>query len=253
MLNQIDAYQARINEYSPFGPELLSEVMAYYRVGLTFTSNALEGFSYTKSETKVLIEDGLTVGGKPLRDALAVTGHAKAHDHMFDLMYTRELLCADILSMHHFLDGCLENDVAGTFRDIPVFISGSHYPCTKAELVPAAMEGLEALLAQERPHLHPVEFAVQLHKRLVFIHPFAEGNGRVARLIMNTALIQDRYLPIIVPPELRADYLSCLERAHPNDAEYMAFMYQCEIETQREMLRLLHDNEPAILAAAVPL
>ena len=77
-----------------------------------------------------------------------------------------------------------------------------------------------------------------LHKRFVFIHPFKDGNGRVARLLMNLALIQDRYLPAIVPPILRGDYVSLLERAHRDDREFVEFIAEREYECQKEMLRL---------------
>ena len=87
MLEKIDDYKKKLDMFRPLGEELLPEIKAYYRVGLAYSSTALEGFSYTESETKILLEEGLTVGGKPLRDALAITGHAKAYDAMFSLLH----------------------------------------------------------------------------------------------------------------------------------------------------------------------
>ena len=83
-------------------------------------------------------------------------------------------------------------------------------------------------------------FAALVHKKFVFIHPFKDGNGRVARLLMNTALIQDGYLPALIPPILRTEYISLLEKAHKDDRSFIDFIVEREIETQKDFLRLLH-------------
>ncbi len=80
---------------------------------------------------------------------------------------------------------------------------------------------------------HPVEFAAVLHKKFVFIHPFKDGNGRVARLLMNTALIQDGYLPALIPPILRSEYIALLEKAHEDDSPFINFIIERELESQR--------------------
>ena len=90
-INKLDLYQNIINELRPFEGEMLNQVKEFYRVGLTWTSNALEGNSLTESETKVLIEDGLTVGGIPLRDMFEAVDHAKAYDYMFTLLGNKEI------------------------------------------------------------------------------------------------------------------------------------------------------------------
>lgn len=239
-LQKLDALQAEISEYRPFGPELIDQIRKYYRVGLVYTSNALEGYTYTESETKVLLEDGLTAGGKPLRDTFAVIGHAKAYDHMFTLLQARGVTEKDILHYHALLEGSLENEAqAGHYRTKQSFISGSKYPLTRPEDIPAAMDGFFQFIDTRKDEMHPVEFAARAHKELVFIHPFADGNGRVSRLVMNTLLIQRGYLPAIIPPVLRSEYIALLEKAHENDAEFTAFIIDREIETQKEMLRLL--------------
>ncbi|WP_328812056.1 Fic family protein [Paradesulfitobacterium ferrireducens] len=94
----LDLYQAQINERRPFQGELLKQLKAYYRIGLTWSSNALEGNTLTESETKVLLEDGLTVGGKPLRYTFEALGHAKAYDFMFTLLKR-------FVFIHPFQDG----------------------------------------------------------------------------------------------------------------------------------------------------
>ena len=99
-LKKLDLYQNVIDKLRPFEGEMLKQVMDFYRVGLTWTSNALEGNSLTESETKILIEEGLTVGGKPLRDIFEAIGHAKAYDYMFKLVKCKKIDEENILHLH---------------------------------------------------------------------------------------------------------------------------------------------------------
>jgi len=245
VLTSIDSYQNQINEHRPFNSSLLPQVKAYYRVGLTYTSNAIEGFSYTESETKVLLEDGLTVGGKPLRDALAAVGHATAYDYMFTLLHNHSITNHDILTMHSMLEGSLSSGKAGCYREKPVFVTGSQHSFPRPEELHVKMNEFENWMRTERDKLHPVEYAVLIHKHLVFIHPFEDGNGRISRLAMNAALIQCGYLPISVPPVLRAEYIASLEIAHRDDASFKKIMYRQEIEAQKAFLRFINNAEPA--------
>jgi Fic family protein len=239
-LKKVDLYQYTINELRPFEGELLKQIKDFYRIGLTWTSNALEGNSLTESETKVLIEDGLTVGGKPLRDMFEAVGHAKAYDYMFTLLENNDIKEMDILYLHKLFYQNIEEDFAGKYRDIPVFISGSNYPVTKVEDIQNEIKKLCKWIKKDRKKYHPVEFAALLHKKFVFIHPYKDGNGRVARLLMNTALIQDGYLPAIIPPILRSEYISFLEKAHEDDRAFINFIVERELESQKDFLRLLH-------------
>lgn len=245
MLEKIDDYKKKLDEFRPLGEELLPEIKAYYRVGLTYSSTALEGFSYTESETKILLEEGLTVGGKPLRDALAITGHAKAYDAMFSLLHEHILTNENILEMHALLDGGLESGSAGIYRKKQVFVTGTPFVFPKADTVPGLMEEFEYWMKEHRAKLHPIEFAARVHLKLVSIHPFEDGNGRIARLVMNTLLLQEGYLPLIIPPLLRSEYITVIRKAQVSrlDGDYLHFMYRREIETQREMLRLLEGDE----------
>lgn len=98
--NTIDLYKKEIDKYRPFEGDMLEQIKAYYKIGLTWSSNALEGNTYTESETKVLLEDGLTVGGKPLRETFEVLGHGKAYDFMFTLIKRKEITEEHVLTMH---------------------------------------------------------------------------------------------------------------------------------------------------------
>ncbi|NLY47226.1 MAG: Fic family protein [Tissierella sp.] len=245
-LERLELYQNTINELRPFEGEMLKQIKDYYRVGLTWTSNALEGNSLTESETKVLIEDGLTIGNRPLRDMFEAIDHAKSYDYMFTLLGNKKITEKDILHLHKLFYHNIDEDFAGRYRDIPVFISGSNYPVTKKENIQSEINDLCEWIKTERKQYHPVEFAALLHKKFVFIHPFKDGNGRVARLLMNTVLIQDGYLPALIPPILRSEYISLLEKAHEDDSPFIDFIVERELESQKDFLRLLHISLPRL-------
>jgi Fic family protein len=238
-LHKADLYKQAIDEHRPFEGHMLKELQAYYRIDLTWSSNAIEGNTLTLSETKVVLEDGLTVGGKPIKDYYEATGHAKAYDYMFRLIKSRSITEADIKELHRLFYMQIGADSAGHYRTKPVLITGSEYPVSQTPSIQKDMDSLAGWIAGSRDRYHPIEFAALLHKNFVFIHPFIDGNGRVARLLMNTALLQDRYLPAIIPPVLRNEYVAVLEKAHTNDAPFKDFICERIIETEKDYARLL--------------
>lgn len=238
LLARIDENRAKIDAYRPMQEPLLSELRAYYRIGLTWSSNALEGSSLTESETKVVLEDGLTVAGKPLREYYEATGHADAYDFMWTLLNPSEPITeADILKLHRLFYRQVDEQQAGAYRNQRVFITGSHYATPAPEKVP----GLMAEFVQWLNHcsLHPVAYAAEAHWRFVFIHPFVDGNGRVARLLMNLCLLRNGYTLAIVPPVLRMEYIQLLERAHRDQNAFEDFIAERVLETQKDILRML--------------
>ena len=246
LIEKIDRYKNAIDELRPFEGHLLNEIKGYYRIGLTWSSNAIEGNTLTESETKVLLEDGLTIGGKPLRDTFEALGHAKAYDFMFTLLGSRQITEIDALTMHHMFYKDIDPIFAGQYRTKPVIITGSKYAVCKVDRIEAEMKKLFQWAASDRDKYHPVEFAAQLHKRFVFIHPFIDGNGRISRLLMNTALIQDGYILSIIPPVLRQEYINLLEHAHKDDRPFIDFIAERVLESEKEIMRLLHIPFPKL-------
>lgn len=244
LYNRIDAYKAQIDAVRPFEQPMLAQLRAYYRIGMTWSSNALEGNTLTESETKVLLEDGLTVGGKPLRDTFEALGHAQAYDFMFSLLGSHDITEMDMQTMHRMFYSDIDAETAGVYRNIPVFITGSAYPVCAPARIQEEITTLFAWAHAHRGDYHPVEFAAELHKRFVFIHPFIDGNGRIARLLMNTALIQEGYMLAIIPPVLRHEYIALLERAHTDSRDFTTFIAERVLESEKEIIRLLHIPRP---------
>lgn len=245
---RLDANKAAIDRIRPFEGETLRQLREYYRIGLTYTSNALEGNSLTEIETKVLLEDGLTVGGKPLRDTFEAVGHAAAYDYMFGLLGERRITVEDIRTLHRLFFKSIDEERAGVWRDINIIVTGSEYEFPSPDELPGHIDSLGEWIEGERDAMHPVRFAAMLHLKFVTIHPFVDGNGRVARLLLNTALIQDGYMLAVVPPILRTDYLSAVRRyQQKGDVElFCDFVAERVLESEKEIVRLLKIPLPKV-------
>jgi len=238
LFKEIDLLQKEINQYRPLDHNLIKQIKEYYRIGLTYTSNALEGNSITETETKIILEEGLTVGGKALVDHLEVIGHSDALSFMYECVKTKNITEDDIKKLHKLFYYRINENQAGVYRNNKVFITGSKYPLPDPEVLPKLMHDLIPHLEKLKITKHPVEFAALTHKEFVFIHPFIDGNGRVARLLMNLALLQCGYNIAIIPPILRSEYIRTLEKAHTDDSNFIEFIAQVVRETQKDYLRL---------------
>ena len=238
ILSKVDEAQEKINALRPFSNEMNHQIKEYFRIGLTYSSNALEGNSLTISETKVVIEDGLTIAGKPLRDHYEATGHSDAFDHMYALATGKTITEDDIKKLHALFYHRINEEDAGVYRKVQAIITGSQYPLPTPEALPGMMQKFIKDLPGLKKANHPVVYAAKLHKDFVFIHPFVDGNGRVARLLMNLALMQAGYIIAVIPPLKRSEYISALEKAHKNDADFIKLIASCVYETQKDLLRM---------------
>jgi Fic family protein len=238
LLKEIDALQREVNSLRPFSSKNLKTLKEYFRVGLTYSSNALEGNSLTESETKVLLEEGISIGGKPLRDHYEAIGHAESFDKIFSIYQSKDITESIIKDLHFLFYNRIDREESGKYRSIKVYLTGSKYPLPGPEKVSSQMKSLIRKIKGLRKELHPIHFAARLHKDFVFIHPFIDGNGRLARLLMNLSLIQDGYLLAVIPPIYRPRYIAYLEEAHENDLNFMNFIGEVLRETQKDYLRI---------------
>lgn len=203
-----------LDGFRPLPPALTRNLNDWFRVELTYTSNAIEGNTLTRRETAVVIEKGLTVGGKTLKEHLEATNHAHALDFVHSLIKKKpsQLSTRDVLDIHDMILKGIDDDNAGHYRSLPVRISGSLVVLPNPRKVPDLMDDFLSWLTG-KPDLHPVAFAGEAHYRLVSIHPFVDGNGRTARLLMNLLLMMAGYPPAIIRKRDRLTYLSALEKA----------------------------------------
>lgn len=243
LLQKADSYKEKISSARPLEKEELKSLDNYFRIGFTYSSNALEGNTLTISETKILLEDGITVGGKPLKDCYEAVGHGDAYNFMLDLARQRDMTITEdsIKKLHQLFYQKLDAEKAGRYRMTQVYISGTDYIPPSPEEVPQLMSHMVDQIRSSRTTLHPIELAAMAHKRLVDIHPFVDGNGRTARLLMNLILVNAGYGVVSIPPIWRNDYINALSASRrQGDMEpFSKLIAECVIETERDYCRLL--------------
>ncbi len=229
MLDQIRTKKERLDVLRPLSQEALAQLEAWYDVELTYTSNAIEGNTLTRQETALVLEKGLTVRGKPLKD------HQEAVDHRDALQFVRELVKrnpddpktnvteTNIRDIHALVVGSTLKAEAGIYSQHQRRIAGSMVVFPNPQKVPTLMKEFGQWLSQAQA---TVETALQAHLRLVSIHPFSDGNGRTARLLLNLLLVKGGYPLLVIGPEDRIDYLDSIEKVqlHKGATDYQAFM-----------------------------
>ena len=204
----------RLDGFRPLADTLVRNLDDWFRVELTYTSNAIEGNTLTRRETALVVEKGLTVGGKSLLEHLEATNHAQALDWIKEQVKRKpvSLTEKDILHLHDMILKGIDDANAGHYRSVPVRISGAMVVLPNPRKVPDLMQAFAEWLAREQG-LHPVALAAEAHYRLVTIHPFVDGNGRSARLLMNMILLMSGYPPAIIRKRDRLVYIGSLEKA----------------------------------------
>lgn len=239
--SKIEILLQEIHKVRPLEREQLKQLKDYFRIGLTYSSNALEGNTLTEIETKVVIEEGITVSGKPLKDHLEAIGHAKAYDYIYSLSNKSGFSESDVKELHRLFFVQIDNDNAGKYREVQVYITGTEFLPPEPQKITALMREFISEVPVQKEKLHPVDFASWLHLELVTIHPFVDGNGRAARLLMNLALLQAGYPVVIIPPVLRKDYLDSIMAAQlKRDKEgFYNFIAEVVIEALKDYKRLL--------------
>ena len=211
-------------------PEVLARNLhEWFRVELTYTSNALEGNTLTRRETAMVVEKGITVGGKSLVEHLEATNHAQAFDWIAEKSRKplKNFTENDLLALHKMILSGIDNQNAGFYRNVPVRLSGSRTVLPNPRKVPDLMSAFHQWL-QSSQDIHPVDLAAEAHYRLVTIHPFVDGNGRTARLLMNFILLCHGYPPAIIRKSERGKYLDALEKAQTGGAleDYLHLIYR---------------------------
>ena len=210
--NKIDEKKEKINEHRPADKSVLTEIRNKLSLDLIYHSNAIEGNTLTLSETKVILKDGITLGGKSVIEHLEAINHKEAIEYLEDIIANNEKLSErQIKQLHYLILKSIDNDNAGRYRTRNVLIEGAEHRPPNHIVVAEQMEELINWYNGEGSELHPVERAAKLHAEFVKIHPFIDGNGRTARLLLNFELMKNGYPVIIIRKEDRTGYYDSLE------------------------------------------
>lgn len=213
-LRQLTTKKRRLDTFRPLPPDLVKNLDEFFKVELTYTSNAIEGNTLTRAETALVVQKGLTVQGKSLTEHLEATNHAEALDHVKTLVNKKRqnITEQDILTIHRLILNKIEAGSAGRYRTQYARLTESDVVLPNPVKIPDLMREFVNWLAGDNSD-HIVKITADAHYKLVSIHPFSDGNGRTSRLLMNLLLMQEGYPPAIVRKEDRLPYINSLEKA----------------------------------------
>lgn len=226
----------------PLNQTQLRKMDEYFNLNYTYESNRIEGNTLTLQETYLVINDGITVGGKSVREHLEAINHAEAISYLSEIIQNKTAFSERVLKeIHYLILKGIDRENAGVYRSIGVRISGSsHLPPEPYLLIPL-MEEVFVYYKENKSVLHPVILAAEMHERIVRIHPFIDGNGRTCRLIMNLILMQNGYPIANIKGELenRLRYYNALENA-PEDHKngFSSLIAETVIQALKEHIEL---------------
>ncbi len=244
LAGQVDDLKKCLDSFKPLSPAHLRKLEEAFDTEYTYDSNRIEGNSLTLQETDLVINKGLTVGGKPLKDHLEAINHRDALAFVRGLATKKEDLNErNLLEIHDFILRGIDLVNAGRYRRDRVRISGSRHvppnPLKLSELMPAYFADYES----QKNHTHPVILAADMHQRLVSIHPFIDGNGRTARLIMNLILLRNGFSVANISGDRkhRNDYYDSLEKSHMegDPTDFQRLILRTEKKSQMSYLNML--------------
>ena len=228
LLDSISQKKKQLDYARPFPKELIQNLDQWFKIEQTYASNAIEGNTLTRSETALVVEKGLTIGGKSLHEHLEAINHAHALDYVkqFASKTKNSITIKFIRSLHSLILKSTDDKNAGAWRTIMVKISGSTVQLPDPIDVPHLMDNFVTWL--HNTDSHPAITAIEAHYKFVRIHPFVDGNGRCTRLLMNLLLAQEGYPPLIIDPTQREEYIKSMQQADESENlnDYHTFMLQ---------------------------
>jgi Fic family protein len=245
-MNTVISKHQRLAALRPLSPESVASLAAAWDVRMVYESNSIEGNSLTLRETEIVLSKGVTVSGKPLKDHLEAVNLLKAWEQVKQLAQSNVSITErDLLDLHRIVLTRVEDSHAGHYRSSSVRIAGAILVPPNPIKVPDLMQEL----FNELPLISdPIERASKLHHGIARIHPFADGNGRTARLAMNFVLLAAGYPPISIPTDLRQEYYKALEAADsgnfPAWQEFLSTQLNQELDHWLEALEISVPDRP---------
>lgn len=223
----------------------LQKIKESLSVEWTYNSNSIEGNTLTLQETQMVLQEGITVKGKSLREHFEAKNHEKAINYLFSIVDdSYEIRAIDILSIHSLVLNMIEEDFAGRIRNGGVRISGANFVPPNANKVSDFLDELIDFVNTNPMQLNDIELATIFHHKFVWIHPFFDGNGRTVRLAMNLLLMRKGFPPAIILSNDRKKYYEALNQANNgNYQKLMLLMCQAQERTLNIYLSSLPDND----------
>jgi Fic family protein len=235
MFEKVIKMKEKLDKLRPLPSYTVQSIRDKLLLDWTYNSNAIEGNTLTLIETKVVLE-GITIGGKRLREHLEVINHKDAIIYVEEIVKNGEELTEwQIKNIHRLVLKGIDDENAGQYRKQNVIISGAkHIPPDFLVLNDEMNKFIKWYTSRDAKEMHPIERAARVHGEFVKIHPFVDGNGRTARLLLNLELMKSGYPPIVIQNEERMKYYVALDKAH-TIGSYIDFISIVEQEVENSL------------------
>lgn len=243
ILKRIEEKKRVLDKSRPLPKSVLEKLREQIIVEWTYNSNAIEGNSLTLRETRLVLEQGITVAGKSLREHFEATNHRDAILFLEKLIKKRGIKESDILKIHQIISRNIEKEFAGKYRKGLVRILGAKKLPPNYLKVPKLMKELYQWISKNPEKLTIIELAALVHYKFVAIHPYYDGNGRTARVLMNLLLMQKGYPAVVILRNDRKRYYNALHKA--DEGNYKLFVLLMAISVERSLdlyLRAIRDK-----------
>ncbi|MDD3039935.1 Fic family protein [Bacteroides sp.] len=238
LLNEVDVLKEQLSSLRPLPEEALKKIQDALDIEYTYESNRIEGNTLTLQETALVVNEGVTISGKSMREHLEAINHTEAINYIKDVAKQDiEISERTIKEIHALILHGIDRENAGRYRTVPAMISGSTHMPPQPYLIEKQMEDFMLRFRQmEEEKVHPVLVAAYLHDELVRIHPFIDGNGRTSRLLMNLYLLRNGYVIITLKGsnDAKINYYKALEKSH---TEHLTENFQ-QLVVEAEMAAL---------------
>lgn len=218
LAKEIEGKLERLNKLRPLPPEAVKRLRDKFEVDMTYHSNAIEGNRLTLRETWLVLRKGMTIRGKSMNEHLEATNHAEAISLLEKMVDGKKKIREmDVLNLHAVILDKISPKDAGFYRHEQVFIGGSKIVLPSWKKVPELMKSVYSELNTKDKGISAIQSSVKVHHDTARIHPFVDGNGRLARLLMNLRLMRAGFPPTVLRREERRAYYSALEKADKGD------------------------------------
>lgn len=245
MLKKVDVLKEQLSALRPLPEEALKKIQDALDIEYTYESNRIEGNTLTLQETALVVNEGVTISGKSMREHLEAINHTEAISYIKDIAKQDiEISERTIKEIHALILHGIDRGNAGRYRTVPVMISGSTHIPPQPYLIEKQMEDFILRFKQmEKEKVHPVLIAAYLHDELVRVHPFIDGNGRTSRLLMNLYLLRNGYVIITLKGsnDAKVSYYMALEKSHTEHLpeDFQKLVVEAEIAALQKYLSIM--------------
>lgn len=229
ILNEIDNTKIKLEKHRNLDSYRIVQAL---ELEYTYESNRIEGNTLTLRETDLVVNEGITISGKSMREHLEAINHKEAVDYLKELINKdAEFSERDLLKLHYLILKGIDAKNAGKYRDVQVMIKGSKHLPPQPYIIRKQMEDLFFWYEANKSHFHPIVLAAELSERLVTIHPFIDGNGRTSRLVMNLILLKKGYVIANIKGDVE------------NRMKYYQYLETAQVENKKEEFHLFVAQE----------